>query len=245
MTQAGVAVIQNSRVVPRRRVRSKERSKLTQSKRADLIKAAAALLAESKPQDLSVRSIAAAAGCTTGAVYRQFNSAEHLIQIACVKFLEDYMADLNEILLADDEPLKQHIAMWRTFGQQAFANVDVFELMFWDMDEDTLNDAIFAYYQEFPESWRKLSGFQVMVFFSSNIRERNFLTLKRCMAKYKLSEEEVGIINDLELNSFRGLLREYRDCYREAGRPEEALERYMKMLDYILARAKALGDERL
>lgn len=242
MTQAGVAVIQNSRVVPRRRVRSKERSKLTQRKRADLIKAAAALLAESKPQDLSVRSIAAAAGCTTGAVYRQFNSAEHLIRIACVKFLEDYMADLNEILLADDEPLKQHIAMWRTFGQQAFANVDVFELMFWDMDEDDLNDAIFAYYQEFPEGWRKLSGFQVMIFFSSNIRERNLLTLKRCTAKYKLSEIEVHIINDLELTSFRGLLREYGDCYREPGKPEEGLERFMSMLDYVLGLVQIMDD---
>ena len=201
---------------------------MTQSKRADLIKAAAALLAESRPQDLSVRSIAAVAGCTTGAVYRQFNSAEHLIRIACVKFLEDYMADLNEILLADDE--------------QAFANVDVFELMFWDMDEDDLNDAIFAYYQEFPEGWRKLSGFQVMIFFSSNIRERNLLTLKRCTAKYKLSEIEVRIINDLELTSFRGLLREYGDCYREPGKPEEGLERFMSMLDYVLGLVQIMDD---
>lgn len=245
MAQTGVLARQYASAAPRRRERPRGRGKLPQSKKADLIKAASALLAESKPQDVSIRSIAAAAGCTTGAVYRQFTGAEDLIRVACIKFLEDYMVDLNDILLMDDKPLEQHIAMWRSFGRQAFANVDVFELMFWDMDEDTLNDAIFAYYQEFPESWRKLSGFQVMVFFSSNIRERNFLTLKRCMAKYKLSEEEVGIINDLELNSFRGLLREYRDCYREAGRPEEALERYMKMLDYILARAKALGDERL
>ena len=211
-----------------------ETGKVSQGKKAELIKAAYTLLAENRPQDISIRSIAAAADCTTGAVYRQFNGAEHLIRVACVKFLEDYMADLNDILLMDDRPLDQHIAMWRSFGKQAFGNVDAFDLMFWGMSEDDLNDAIFEYYQEFPESWRKLSGFQVMLFFSSSISERNLLTLNRCMAEYNLNKSTVEMINDIEICSFHGLMMEYRDCYREPGKPEEGLERYMEMLDYLL-----------
>lgn len=216
------------------RAKSKGCKRVGRSKKADLIEATYTLLAENRPHDLSIRAIASAAGCTTGAVYRQFENAEHLILVASVKFLEDYMADLNDILLNDEDPLRQHVEMWRAFGRQAFANVDTFEMMFWETSEDRLNDAIFSYYQEFPESWRRLSGFQVMVFFSSSLKERNLLTLNRCMEKYKMSQSEVEIINDAEICSFRGLMMEYRHCYREPGKSEEGLRRYMEMLDYML-----------
>ena len=212
------------------------------SKKADLIKTTYTLLEKSSPQDLSIRAIAAAADCTTGAVYRHFTNVDHLLLVGAVKFLEDYMVDLNDLLLKNDDPLFQHIEMWRSFGRQAFANVDVFEMMFWKAGEDELNDAIFSYYQEFPESWRKLSGFQVMVFFSSSLEERNLLTLNRCMAEYKLSQSTVKMINDIEICAFHGLMMEYRDCYREPGKAEEGLERYMEMLDYILGAVRVLAQ---
>ena len=204
------------------------------SKKADLIKAAYTLLAENRPQDLSIRMVVSAAGCTTGAAYRHFESFDHLLLVASVKFLEDYMADLNDLLNKEDDPLRQHIEMWRSFGRQALANIDVFEMMFWKVNADSLNDAIFTYYQEFPERWRKLTGFQAMVFFSSEISERNLLTLNRCMAEYNLKPSTIQMVNDLELCSFRGLMMEYQDCYREPGKAEEALTRYMVMLDYVL-----------
>lgn len=213
---------------------TRERRRVGRSKKADLVRAAYTLLAESKPQDLSIRAIAAAAGCTTGAVYRHFESVDHLLTVASVKFLEDYIVDLNDILANDEDPLGQHIEMWRSFGRQAFANVDVFDMMFWGVSEEVLSDAIFSYYQEFPDSWRKLSGFQVMVFFSSSLRERNLLTLNRCMAEHDLNQRTIEMINDMEICCFRGLMMEYRDCYREPGKSEEALARYMEMLDFMI-----------
>ena len=212
----------------------KGRRRVGRSKKADLIRTTIQLLADNRPQDLSIRAIAAAAGCTTGAVYRHFQNADQLILVACVKFLEDYMSDLNGLLLMDDDPLNQHIEMWRSFGRQAFANIDVFELMFWKVAEDELNDAIFTYYQEFPENWRKLSGFHVMVFFGSSLKERNLLTLNRCVANRKLNASAVEMISDLEICSFHGLMMEYQEVYREPGKAEEGFARYMEMLDYML-----------
>ena len=234
MADAAILTMPKAPSQARRRLGFKERRQVAQSKKAELIKATYQLLADNRPQDLSVRAIAAAAGCTTGAVYRHFDSADHLILVASVKYLEDYMADLNDLLLKDNDPLYQHIEMWRSFGRQAFAHVDVFEMMFWQVSEDALNDAIFAYYQEFPESWRRLSGFQVMVFFSSSLKERNLLTLNRCMAEYKLTQSTIEMINDIEICSFHGLMMEYRDCYHQPGKPEEGLMRYMEMLDYMI-----------
>ena len=209
------------------------------SKKADLITATYTLLSESSPQDISIRAIAAEAGCTTGAVYRHFDSVNRLILVASIKFLEDYMVELNDLLLRDDGSLGLHIEMWRAFGRQAFANVDVFEMMFWQTSEDELSDAIFSYYQVFPESWRKLSGFHVMMFFNSSIKERNLILLNRCMAPYNLKQSNIEMINDLEVCSFHGLLMEYRGSYRDPNKAQEGLDRYMKMLDYIIELVEA------
>ena len=203
------------------------------SKKADLIRATYTLLADCSPKDLSIRTIASAAGCTTGAVYRHFDSIDHLLLVACVKFLEDHMVNLNNLIQLDDNPLQQHTEMWRSFGRQAFAHVDAFELMFWEVSSDELSDAIFTYYQEFPESWRKLSGFQAMVFFNSSIEERNLLTLSRCVAEYRFDASTVKMISDMEVCCFHGLMMEYRDCYREPGKAEEGLARFMAMFDYF------------
>lgn len=212
---------------------------VARSKKADLIRATYTLLAECSPQDISIRSIVAAAGCTTGAVYRHFENVDHLMLVAAVKFLEDYMVDLNEILLKEDDACYQHMQMWRSFAKQGFANVDVFEMMFWQASEDALNDAIFTYYQEFPESWRKLSGFQVMVFFNSNLHERNRLTLGRCMAGAGLKKADVDILNNVEICCFHGLLMEYRNCYREPGKAEEGFKRFMETLDFLHATVRS------
>ena len=217
-----------------RALKAKGAKSVGRSKKADLIKAAYTMLADARPGDLSIRAIAAAAGCTTGAVYRHFDNLEHLIVVSAVKFLEDYIVELNDLLRSSNDPLQQHIEMWRAFAHQAFKNIDVFEMMFWGVDADSLNDAIFSYYQEFPESWRRLSGFQAMVFFSSSLSERNLLTLNRCMSEYKLAPSTIEMLNDVEICSFRGLMREYQDCYREPGKAEEGMERYMEMLDYML-----------
>ena len=234
MTQSSTAATLQANIPQIQTVKRKARKSVVRSKKIDLIEAAYALLTQNSPQNLSIRTVASAAGCTTGAVYRHFDSLDHLFLVASIRFLEDYMEDLNGLLLKDEDPLRQHIEMWRSFGRQAFANIDVFEMMFWNVDGDVLNDAIFAYYQEFPERWRKLSGFQVMVFFGSDIHERNLLTLNRCMAEYKLKASTIGIVNDLEILSFHGLMMEYKNCYRIPGKAEEALNRYMKMLDQML-----------
>jgi hypothetical protein len=152
------------------------------------------------------------------------------------------MTDLNDVLQRDDDPLEQHVEMWRSFGRQAFAHVDVFEMMFWGASEERLNDAIYTYYQEFPSRWRQLNGFQVMLFFSSSLKERNLLTLNRCMARYHLSQTTIEMISDIEICSFHGLMMEYRDCYRKPGKIEEGLLRYMEILDYMLGTVRAIAQ---
>ena len=72
-----------------------------------------------------------------------------------------------------------------------------------------------------------------MVFFSSSLKERNMLTLNRCLADCKLSVTTVEMVGEIEICSFHGLLMDYRDCYREHGKAEEGHLRFMDMLDCI------------
>ena len=49
------------------------------------------------------------------------------------------------------DPLDMLISMWDSFAQNAFANVEVFELLFWGKYKERLGDVIFEYYQLFPD----------------------------------------------------------------------------------------------
>ena len=207
---------------------------MAQNKKKDLIQTTYEMLKTQSPKDLSIRSIADAANCTSGAVYRHFDNLEHLILVAAVKFLENYIVDLGQILGGEQDPMKLHIEMWRSFSVQAFKNVEVFELLFWDKYEDMLSEALFTYYQEFPDRWRELNGFVAMIFFNSNLKERNMISLNRCVAMGVLHRDSVERLGDLEYFMFHGLLMEYRSCYREEGKPEEGHNRFMEMLDYVI-----------
>ena len=207
---------------------------MAQTKKKELIVTTHELLAKHSPAELTIRSIAEAAGCTSGAIYRHFDNMEDLILLASVRFLEDYVVELGDLMADEKDPLKQHRGMWEAFGHQAFKNVEVFEMLFWSKYESRLMDAMYTYYEEFPDNYRHLSGYLITLFFNSNLRERNMISITHCVASGALPRTNPELLGDLECCAFHGLLMEYRDSYRESGKAEEAQGRFMEMLDLII-----------
>lgn len=208
---------------------------MAQSKKKELIVQTYELLKVHAPGELTIRMIAESAGCTSGAIYRHFDNLEDLILLASVRFLESYVIEVGGLLVHENDPLKQHIEMWRAFGNQAFKNVEVFEMLFWSKYESRLMDAMYSYYEEFPDNYRDLSGYLVMLFFSSNLRQRNEISINRAVAKGALPRTDPQLLSDLECCAFHGMLMEYRDTYRQEGVAEQAQARFMEMLDMIIS----------
>lgn len=206
------------------------------TKKNELILKTYELLKTTNPEDVKIRTIASACGCTTPVIYKHFEDLDHLILFASVKFLEDYIIELQDIINTNSDPLEMLFSMWEVFSKYAFANAHVFEQLFWGKYKEGLGDTIFEYYQIFPNEWQNLDGLFTSVFFNNEIRERNYMIMHRAAVKGYFQYEDARMLSDLECSLFHGLLIEYQDCYRQQGKAEEGKRVFMKMLHSLVDR---------
>lgn len=205
------------------------------TKKLELVERTYELLKTISPKDLTIRTVAEAAGCTSGAIYRHFDSLEHLVTVASAKFLEDYVVDFGELLDSDADTLALHRGMWDLLAKHAFPNVEVFELLFWASHEDVLTDSIYTYYQIASHKWQHKSTYLTWIFFESSLRDRAMITLKQCAAIGLIPLAETDKMADIECSLLHGMLMEYRDTYRDPDKAEEGRARFMELIDYLLS----------
>ena len=200
------------------------------SKKYDLIRVTYEMLKTSSPERLKIRDIAAAAQCTSAVIYRHFDNLDHLLLISSVRFLEDYIIELQDTTNQSTDPLTVEINMWQAFAKHAFKNLDIFELFFWGRYKEHLSDTIYEYYQMFPEQWTRLNGLYTIVFFNNDLKERNRTILTQAANAGYFKTEDVPLLADLQCDLFHGMLLDHKDTYRLAGVPEQAAARFMEIL---------------
>ncbi|MDO5409051.1 MAG: TetR/AcrR family transcriptional regulator [Lachnospiraceae bacterium] len=207
---------------------------MSTNKKNELILTTYELLKQMSPDDIKIRTIAAEANCTSTVIYKHFDDLDHLILFASVRFLEDYIVTLQEVINQNSDALDMLIEMWRAFARHAFENAEVFELLFWGKYKERLGDTIFEYYQLFPDEWRNMDGLFTSVFFNNEIQERNSMIMHRAAATGYFSYDEARMLSDMECDMFHGLLMRYRDKYRLPGKAEEGAALFMDMLNSLI-----------
>lgn len=206
---------------------------MASKKKLELIIKTHEMLKTKSPEELSIRTIAAACDCTGTVVYKHFENLDHLLLIASVRFLENYVIELEAVLNSNTDSLEMLYEMWRVFAKYAFANVEVFELLFWGKYKDRLSDAIFEYYQIFPEKWENLDGLFTSIFFNNDLKERNYIMQRRTAAMGYFAHKDLRMLSDMECDLFHGVMLNYRRVYREPGKAEEGADCFMGMLESL------------
>lgn len=209
---------------------------MAENKKKELIQKTYEILKDIGPEDTKIRTIASKANCTSTVIYRHFNDLDHLLLFASVKFLEDYMIDLQEIFNANANVLDMVVEMWKSFSKYAFENIHVFETLFWGKYKENLGDTIYEYYQLFPEEWKNFGGLSASVFFNDDLYERNRIMLRRAAVTGYFTFDDAMLLSDLECHLFHGLLLEYKDKYREPGMAQEGAQRFMEMLNSLISK---------
>lgn len=209
---------------------------MSSSKKTELISQTYELLKTTSPNDIKIRAIASACDCTSTVIYRHFEDLDHLIRFAAVRFLENYVIDIQKIVTGNSDPLELLMKMWQTFAQYAFENVEVFELFFWGRFKERLGDTIFEYYQFFPEEWKNLDGLFTSVFFNNDLKERNYIVLHRATVAGYFDHKTDRMLSDIACDLFHGLLLDYKECFREPGKAAEGAAYYMQMLESLVSK---------
>ena len=209
---------------------------MASNKKNELIVKTYEMLKTTSPSDIKIRNIASACNCTTPVIYKYFDDLDHLVRFAAVRFLENYIIDLQESANSNSSPLDMLISMWDSFAKYAFENVEIFELFFWGRYKEQLGDTIFEYYQLFPDKWKNLDGLFTSVFFNNDLKERNYLIVRRAAVTGHFSLEDARLFSDICCDLFHGLLLEYKDSYRDPAKVKEGAETYMQMLMSLIGR---------
>ena len=204
------------------------------NKKSELIEVTYELLKVYSPEDITIRMIGSAAGCTSTTIYRHFENLDHLITVASVRLLESYIIEVGGILNAESSPLDALRAMWQSFSVQAFKNVETFEMLFFGRLQKYLNDAIVEYYQMFPSKWWSINGIFTTVFFSNSVEERNLIIVRRAAADGYLSVKDAALLSDLQVSMFHGELLKYRKTYRNPEVAAQGAREFMEMYDYLI-----------
>lgn len=203
---------------------------MSSNKKNELILQTYEMLKTTSPEDIKIRSIAAACNCTSTVIYKHFDDLDHLLRFSSVRFLENYIIDIQKDINEASDSLEMLISMWRTFSHYAFENLEVFELLFWGRFKERLGDTIYEYYQLFPDEWKNMDGLFTSVFFNNDLKERNYMILHRATVNGYFAHANDRLLNDIMCDLFHGLLLEYKEKFRTPGEAEKGAARYMEML---------------
>ena len=103
---------------------------MSSNKKNELILQTYEMLKTTSPEDIKIRSIAAACNCTSTVIYKHFDDLDHLLRFSSVRFLENYIIDIQKDINEASDSLEMLVSMWRTFSYYAFENLFAADIHF-------------------------------------------------------------------------------------------------------------------
>jgi len=207
---------------------------MASDKKIEMVEKTYELLKTTSPEDIKARTVAEVCNCTATVIYRYFENLDHLVLFASIKYLEDYIIALQDVVSEESDPLEMEEVMWDKFTECVFTNVPVFEMLFWGRGHDELGDVMFEYYQLFPDRLSSYGGLFTTLFFNSSLEQRTEIILRRAAVAGYFSINDVPILSDLKCLMFHGLIMRYRATYRDPAVAAEGIalcEQLLRSLD--------------
>ncbi|KIR02908.1 Transcriptional regulator, TetR family protein [Lachnospiraceae bacterium TWA4] len=91
------------------------------------------ILKEEGPEGIKIRRLANELNCTSTVIYRYFENLDHLVALASIRFLEDYIVDFRNLVNNPQivtDPYGLNIKMWNCLAKYAFKEIPIYENLF-------------------------------------------------------------------------------------------------------------------
>lgn len=185
-----------------------------------------------------VRKISDMVNCSAAALYKHFESLDYLVVLASCEFLNDYILELLQVINYEDDPIDINLQAWDIFNRHAFHNPIVYEQMFFGKFHRHLDNALYEYFQLFPERLyhgdRKFDAFAICGLFNGSLEERDFLWLKRAANKGRLTFDDAQYISKIDCFIIRGMLLEHMQDYKEPRVAQSAAKQCTAMIEKLV-----------
>ena len=116
------------------------------------VKAAIDMIQKSGLESLSARTVAKAAGFNGASIYTYFQNMDHLVALACVYYIQDYIRDLGERLPKAESWLERDLLIQEMFFKYALKAPDIYCKVYYPtVNEPWVHTLHKEFYEMFPE----------------------------------------------------------------------------------------------
>lgn len=187
------------------------------------IDATMTIIQEEGLEEVSIRKVAKITGYNSATLYTYFKNLDHLILLACMKFLNEYITGLDAYTEEAQNPLEESILIWEFFCKCSFERPEIYKSIFFSNLDFNRKDfenyyEIKEFYKIYPEEiTTSFAKFHRMIL-KLDIYERNKILLIKTAREKLISPSNITTINDMQVLMYKGLLE-------EATKPENIYRR--------------------
>ncbi len=177
------------------------------------IDATTTIIQEEGLEEVSIRKVAKITGYNSATLYTHFKNLDHLILLASIKFLNDYITGLDSYTAEAENPLEEGILIWEFFCKCSFEKPEIYKSIFFSNLDFNRKDfenyyEIKEFYKIYPEEiTASFAKFHRMIL-KLDIYERNKVLLIKIAQKKLISPSNITTVNDMQVLMYKGLLEE-------------------------------------
>ena len=214
------------------------RMKYTEEERSQImvtfLRATRQIIDEEGIGQVSIRKIAALTGMNSATMYLYFSSADVLITMASMSYLEEYCRTLAEDMPQMSTPEDTLLHTWDVFSRYAFEQPDIFYHIFFETHSVSLTEIVDQYYALFPEQLQDIDGPVLDMLHEGLLNERSWHVLWPVARQRGMAEQDARIVNDMLVSYFRFLLEERRKDSQEAVTNDALRQNLKRALEQLL-----------
>lgn len=179
------------------------------------------ILNEEGIQSVTIRRLGKEVGCNAASLYRCFEDIDELFLYVGLKFLKEYLKEVNEFLNAPFDRTELYLKTWDCFLKHSFARPQIFNGLFFSKYDMKINYIIADYYRLFPEELEGFDDELKNVFLSFPFSERNLKMLKLCVEQGAICEGDLLFLSDMIIQLYKGYLKDFLDGRRKGDHPSD------------------------
>lgn len=227
---------------------AEDRAKIKQQRIVKyFIEAANEIIEDEGIGTVTIRKAAERAGYTSATLYNYFDNLQHLVFLATMNYLEEYMANVPKCIeVCNGNSIERYMAICKCFSEHSYEHPDIYELLFFTHSDEKFEEYIAQYYELFPDKvvddWPEPLS---LIYHFSSIYRRNYVMIERWIGEGFITEENGKDFNDIGLRISKSVLQDVKEGYLKKNEATDlTVKYYFQMLDYYMKpKAKPLLAE--
>lgn len=184
--------------------------------------------------NISIRKIAAEAGYNSATIYNYFNDLDQLIMFGSLRYLRDYVAELEKELKPGMRAINQFRTIYYCFNKHALDAPEIYHHIFFGKYRDKLPSVLHLYYHElFPNELNNLSEEMQKMLVQGSMAARDKIFIERMVQERELQADKAQITSDLIIALHQNFLYEAslkRPGYNRLIQEEQFYEQFEYLL---------------